>query len=249
MTMSTGNVISLIGLVVAGIVGFFTLKSQTDSQISDLQNEIENLQAQAAQIATMSSSLADARAEVDNNISMLRDHVRLIATQFQELDQGLGKLREDVQPVIPLASRIDETLGGLDVPDPVPSEAVVAFALPDPGNPDTNPCPKGWDRYARANGRFIVGIGTHRGTVTALPAFGTGGERTHALTEAEMPTHNHAVYNHAGYTGGGASIPGAGGEDKKTLAHDSVTSRTGSSKPHNNMPPYIALYFCKKKAG
>ena len=25
-----------------------------------------------------------------------------------------------------------------------------------------------------------------------------------------------------------------------------VTNGMGASEPHNNMPPYIALYFCKK---
>ena len=28
--------------------------------------------------------------------------------------------------------------------------------------------------------------------------------------------------------------------------HPDFVSKTGGNQPHNNMPPYIALYFCKK---
>jgi microcystin-dependent protein len=77
------------------------------------------------------------------------------------------------------------------------------------------------------------------------PTGSVGGEEKHTLLEPEMPRHNHAVYTHAGFEGG--ETPGASGvpPDNKTKVHARITSSTGSSLPHNNMPPYIALYFCK----
>lgn len=73
---------------------------------------------------------------------------------------------------------------------------------------------------------------------------GTGGAETHTLTEAQMPAHNHAVYPHAGFVGGGT--PGAGGPDTTTTVHSSVTSTTGSSAAHNNVQPTLILNYMIK---
>lgn len=71
---------------------------------------------------------------------------------------------------------------------------------------------------------------TAGGTIANTTAGGTVGN--HTLTTAQLASHNHAVYYHAGFVGG--SVQGAGGGDAGTTVHPSVTSSTGSNSAHNH---------------
>lgn len=86
--------------------------------------------------------------------------------------------------------------------------------------------------------RFLLSAGD------TYNAGATGGEATHTLTEAEMPSHNHiftmrkagnpAYYEpYPSWTGNGATS-------------NVATQATGGSQPHNNMPPYLVVYAWKK---
>ena len=80
-----------------------------------------------------------------------------------------------------------------------------------------------------------------------------GGEEKHTLTENEMPGHRHPLSaspdeKQDQHLAGSNSKFGldqvydsGGGHDQKK----SVIGVTGKGESHNNMPPYIALYFCK----
>ena len=114
--------------------------------------------------------------------------------------------------------------------------------------------PSGWALCDGLNGtpdlreRFIVGAGGNNPSVDALSysVGDTGGANLITLSEAQMPTHNHAVYHHAGWQGPGANTHGAGGGDNFTLVIPGVTSSTGSSQAHENRPPYYALAYIMK---
>ncbi len=71
---------------------------------------------------------------------------------------------------------------------------------------------------------------TAGGSIANTTAGGTVGN--HTLTVAQLASHNHAVYPHAGTLGG--STHGAGGGDAATTVHSSVTSSTGSNSAHNH---------------
>ena len=88
-----------------------------------------------------------------------------------------------------------------------------------------------------------------------------GGEEGHILTIPEMPQHRHSVYRHAAQPclesqrdpsvsidcSGKITTAGAGSGDPTFKVLDEWrTGDTGGSGPHNNMPPYIALNFCRK---
>lgn len=92
--------------------------------------------------------------------------------------------------------------------------------------------------------RFLIGAGNKY----SLGA--TGGEETHILTINEMPNHDHPTPSTM-YTG----VGGLGYSAIRTeIATNGIiekekylsTGGVGGSQAHNNMPPYLAVYFWKK---
>lgn len=83
----------------------------------------------------------------------------------------------------------------------------------------------------------------------------TGGEQSVTLLQTEMPAHSHTA-NAAPSTSPPQASPagaawGAGARGANLYAapgnaqmNPSALSVTGSSFPHNNMPPYLGLNFC-----
>ena len=85
--------------------------------------------------------------------------------------------------------------------------------------------------------RFLLGAGGTYGVGA------TGGEVTHKLTKKEMPSHMH----HMRVAGGGNLYEGVTiGPGAYTCNAD--TSEEGDDQPHNNMPPYLAVYMWKRTA-
>ena len=95
----------------------------------------------------------------------------------------------------------------------------------------------------------------------AHPAGSTGGEFSHTLTIDEMPNHQHGIRNREGLGDNGlcASQDGRTGEDgmswcfwdkptDKTgnASGDFATTFDGGSQPHNNTPPYLAVYMFRR---
>lgn len=75
----------------------------------------------------------------------------------------------------------------------------------------------------------------------------TGGEETHTLTTAEMPQHQHHVplYNKqvTSKSGTGITFDRMIWWDSGTALPNLNTDTSGSTKAHNNMPPYIAVNY------
>lgn len=133
----------------------------------------------------------------------------------------------------------------------VPAGAVMAFDLP-------NGCPKGWTEFTPAAGRFIIAVDGDKYTlpyIAGKPDYQRHGEETIKLSIQEMPKHLHGYMDkHFHADNGGWSLAGgnnnfnstglAKSETQLAGGHDDIAH--GESAPHNNMPPYIALYMCKK---
>jgi len=115
-----------------------------------------------------------------------------------------------------------------------PTGAIIAFDQPEG-------CPEGWSPYLEAAGRMIIGTGKGDG-LSNRKYRETGGEEAHTLSINEMPSHNHQ-YNHESDVGGGC---GRAGCNSHATYPSFSTSNTGGNRPHNNMPPYIALTYCRK---
>ena len=106
----------------------------------------------------------------------------------------------------------------------------------------------GFGTWEQLKDRMLIGVGD------TFTEGAQGGEVYHTLTETEMPRHYHdnlhwqspdgGVFGCNSGNGGNwyFSYTGAGSDS------GIVTSWTGGSQPHNNMPPYKAVYIWKRTA-
>lgn len=96
-------------------------------------------------------------------------------------------------------------------------------------------------------GRVPIHVATNH------PLGDLGGEETHTVTTAEMPTHTHVA--HGSITKGDTPVPTAHvladspsglyvPPGAPVALHPSSVANVGSSQAHENCQPYLALSFC-----
>lgn len=107
----------------------------------------------------------------------------------------------------------------------------------------------GWIDYADGAGRFIIGAGfgtDANGERRSFRLEEKAGTYRHRLTIDEMPQHTHGIVrsgdlNNDGYIAGRGTVPHGNTQSFPQ------TTPTGGNQPHSIMPPYIALFWCKKE--
>lgn len=117
---------------------------------------------------------------------------------------------------------------------------------------------------AFGSGRCLVGLDSGQTEFDTVEE--TGGAKTHTLTTGEMPAHSHGVtdpghthveQNNSATTGGLAgwaardtstSTPVATGYSTQSAVTGVTIDNAGSDGAHNNLQPYIVVYFFKRTA-
>jgi len=103
-----------------------------------------------------------------------------------------------------------------------------------------------WEAFGA--GRVLIGAGSTADSqptpeTVAFTAGNEGGEFNHTLTEAEMPSHTHTFGRHV--TDGAYAT---GLQHSGTAESTFTSTATGGDDEHNNLQPYIVVYFWKRTA-
>jgi len=100
---------------------------------------------------------------------------------------------------------------------------------------------------AFGSGRMMVGYNASDSDFDALQE--TGGAKTHTLSIAELPSHNHSITGHISRSGfsfehhqTNSRLPG------ETFDTNPNTSNTGSGSAHSILNPYIVAYMWRRTA-
>lgn len=103
---------------------------------------------------------------------------------------------------------------------------------------------------ANANARTVItltgdGTGTHTftATYTARPIGQQGGEETHAITDAEMPSHDHGLSSFRTNTAASAPRHTTDGNSSVSTAR---TDAAGNDVPHNALPLFTTVNYIIK---
>ena len=105
---------------------------------------------------------------------------------------------------------------------------------------NVNPADIWGGEWEKLSGTFLWAADSER------PLGSVGGETTHRLTIAEMPSHTHtmAAYRR-GYEWKSDGYWAPSGPSN-TYAGQHVTNATGDGEVHNNMPPYTSVNMWKR---
>ena len=119
---------------------------------------------------------------------------------------------------------------------------------------ETSPAEFFGGTWEQLKDRFLLAAGD------TYAAGSTGGEAQHKLTKSEMPQHRHSSSSYVdGYPDSGIVAKGkfctwvnieAYNNNEPTMLESGPvrTSWVGGSEPHNNIPPYLAVYAWKRIA-
>lgn len=102
-----------------------------------------------------------------------------------------------------------------------------------------------WESFG--SGRTLVGVNTSDTSFNTVEK--TGGEKNHTLTVDEMPEHKHGERGYYSTNIGVTTGSHAHVRSRTPISSDPVDGsmeNAGGGQPHNNLQPYITVYFWKR---
>ena len=160
---------------------------------------------------------------------------------------------QDLQKLVAKVEKLERELA----PFQNAKGAVIAFdrsGATAAGDATAGYCPQGWAWFEPSGGRVLIGAGQHQNkdengvllnrypSFLELPEDAVGGAERHTLTLDQIPSHEHSMGVFVRGDGGGSGYS----YTRPANGKGDPTSAVGGGQPHNNMPPYLSLYFCKK---
>lgn len=199
----------------------------SETENAQLKEQIRKLESRLSALSVIVQDLVD-----DDGLAKTNNRINTIETRLGKPNVLTEQVNANVVPAVG---------GDLD------TRAVVAFT----SEKGERTCPPGWKPFEEAKDRFILGAGNKYQEVGS-----TGGEETVKLEERHMPSHSHSVESSSS-----AAFSLSGVDDKKSTnphyvnpannrGHPNQIMKAqpeGGNKAHNNMPPWIALYYCIKE--
>ena len=221
---------------------------------NDLSNSLTSGEPDKALTAQMGKQLNDNKIEVDSPIAFTTPSTRSLPSSGDHLNTLFGKMRKYFLDLGESAF-LDEK----DIVDLIYPVGSIYMSVKS-----TSPATLFGGTWVRwGNGRVPVGVDTSQKEFNSVEKI--GGEKTHRLTEDEMPAHQHFADNNDGeqkLTGNIGNMGFSDGSDEgagncyginwayRSSRTDTgiKTAAAGGGDPHNNLQPYITCYMWKRTA-
>ena len=194
----------------------------------------------------------DAKIAVDDHLSLIKSTLK---ATFPNITGAVTPTHTELNYVDGVTSSIQSQLDALSSGKQAAHSNLTALAAGNatiawpvgsiyisnsPTNPATSLGGGTWVNFGA--GRVLVGLDATQTEFDTVEK--TGGAKTHTLTTAEIPSHTHPI-TFVESIGSGAT-QGAGTANQATPG--SGTGATGGGGAHNNLQPYIVVYFWKRTA-
>lgn len=169
---------------------------------------------------------------VDTELSKSSDNAisnKAVATKFESVEKGISKNSSGISAVQQAVNLIWNKI--------YPVGAVYISVN------STSPATLFGGTWVQIKDTFLLAAGN------TYAAGDTGGEAEHTLTVDEMPSHNQKIAV-ADTASGNISAPNMIRYSNSSTAYlgELETKSAGGGQPHNNMPPYLAVYMWKRTA-
>ena len=251
--VKTGAIDQIVNLTAAGWTGDAAPYSQT----VNVTGMTDELLCELFSACPKSATVAEREA--------YNEAFALVASGYAETADGSATFLVDEKPAIDIGVRIKSISKANAVSDQTSSD--ITNAVDAMSNTmwekiypigsiyisanSTSPAELFGGTWEQIKDRFLLAAGN------TYAAGSTGGEATHTLTVDEMPKHRHSSDSYqSGYSNSIADKSNyctwvnrgtSNNNDPGMTQNGPVrTSLVGGSQPHNNMPPYLAVYIWKR---
>lgn len=176
-------------------------------------------------LSNLGDSLSSYKKENDENFSKFKENTD---NQIKQVNESIGSVAKELLENIDALSK--------EIFNMVYPVGAIYISVSE-----TNPSTLFGGTWERIQDRFLLAAGS------SYAAGSTGGEANHTLTVDEMPRHSHLFTMLTSSTAlGSFGYPASANATGEGI--DKATHNTGGSQPHNNMPPYLAVYVWKRTA-